>query len=74
MTKAQFDCPTCGTWVCSRCGFRRGKANRYGKQHCPYCGGTEGKMLNVVHRRLALTEEHKNFAMLNNQEPFYPLL
>jgi hypothetical protein len=57
-------CRTCGTWVCNRCGWRRGTAARHwdGVHTCHKCQGTSGHFDDVRHTNRATREDHELLA------------
>lgn len=68
-------CPTCGTWVCGYCEWKRSHANRYSAniQVCARCGSTDGHMNPVFHVYAGYIEDHDEFAAYNPLPPRYPL-
>lgn len=45
-------CPLCGVWTCSKCGWKRTKANmHFENHHCHLCNGTEGTLRGLKHHR-----------------------
>ena len=55
------DCPLCGVWTCSTCGWARVNASRKVLQGCGVCGGIDGVMKPIKHRGWLAVAHRRQF-------------
>lgn len=60
------ECLMCGTWVCSRCHWRRTRANLHFAQYCPRCGSTEGTLTPTRHSNVSIRKDHNHVPALED--------
>lgn len=50
MSALRYACESCGTWTCSRCGWKRpGASVAYRRHICGHCGSTSGTIISTMH-------------------------